>query len=235
VSVLAVSPHLDDAVFSCGALLGDLRDVTLLTVFTASVPDPQGFALACQTDKGIAPEVDYMALRRAEDRAAAEALGIARVVHLGLPEAPHRGYGSAEELFSGVREDDRAAGAVAEALRPHVQGAERILAPLGLGAHVDHLVVLDALLGLVGDARVECWRDTPYVLREPARAGGDAVPVGAEALDRKLDACAAYASQLGFQFGGEERMRAAIAAYAEAEGHRHGLDGPAEVLERLAG
>ena len=39
--------------------------VTVVTCFTRSVPDPQGFALACQLDKGLGPEVDYMALRRA--------------------------------------------------------------------------------------------------------------------------------------------------------------------------
>ena len=77
--VVAVSPHLDDAAFSAGALLAGLAaagaDVCVVTVFTASVPEPRGFALACQTDKGIAPEVDYMALRRAEDDAAVAALG----------------------------------------------------------------------------------------------------------------------------------------------------------------
>ena len=108
--MLALSPHLDDAVFSCGATLARLADrgarVALVTPFTRSVPDPRGFALACQTDKGLQPGIDYMALRRAEDHAAAGVLGIADVVHLDLPEAPHRGYNSAAELFGTAREDD---------------------------------------------------------------------------------------------------------------------------------
>ena len=76
---LALSPHLDDAAFSCGGTLARLAAagwrVTLCTAFTRSVPDPTGFALACQLDKGLGPEVDYMALRRAEDDAACAALG----------------------------------------------------------------------------------------------------------------------------------------------------------------
>jgi len=92
---LAVSPHLDDAVFSAGALLARLATqgwrVVIATCFTASVPNPRGFALACQLDKGLASSVDYMALRRAEDADACAALGC-EIVHLPFTEAPHRGY-----------------------------------------------------------------------------------------------------------------------------------------------
>ncbi|WP_207955961.1 PIG-L deacetylase family protein [Rubrobacter marinus] len=78
-TALFVSPHLDDVAFSCGGALALLARegwrTVLATVFTRSVPDPTGFALACQTDKGLPPEVDYMALRREEDREAARRLG----------------------------------------------------------------------------------------------------------------------------------------------------------------
>jgi hypothetical protein len=97
VIALALSPHLDDAAFSCGGTLARLAEagwrVVVATLFTRSVPDPTGFALACQLDKGLGPEVDYMALRRAEDRDAMRALG-AEARWLDLPEAPHRRYGS---------------------------------------------------------------------------------------------------------------------------------------------
>ena len=77
-TALALSPHLDDAAFSCGGTLARLAGagwrVVVATAFTATVPEPSGFALACQLDKGLAPEVDYMALRRDEDAAAMRAL-----------------------------------------------------------------------------------------------------------------------------------------------------------------
>ena len=48
-------------------LAGEGWKTILCTVFTKSVFNPQGFALDCQLDKNLAPEVDYMKLRRAED------------------------------------------------------------------------------------------------------------------------------------------------------------------------
>lgn len=196
---LLVSPHLDDVVFSAGAALEGLdAHTTLLTVFTASVPDPSGFALACQTDKGIAPEVDYMALRRAEDERAAEILGVDEVVHLGLPEAPHRGYDSAAALFGPVHPGD--------AIELDLPDADLVFLPQGIGGHVDHLLVIEATRAVATHA----YRDLPYGLRTSAGEGEVVVPTA-----RKLDACAAYASQLGFQFGGEGAMRAALAAVPE--------------------
>ena len=110
MTVLALSPHLDDAAFSAGGTLARLaragHAVTVATVFTESVSRPAGFALRCQTDKGLAPDADYMAIRRAEDLAACARLG-AEALHLDLPEAPHRGYDSPEALFAGVHSADR--------------------------------------------------------------------------------------------------------------------------------
>ncbi|RZK75717.1 MAG: PIG-L family deacetylase, partial [Methylobacterium sp.] len=88
---LALSPHLDDAAFSCGGLLASLAregwHVVMATLPVNSVADPTGFALACQLDKGLSAAIDYMALRRAEDIQAAAALGIAPPRHLPFREA----------------------------------------------------------------------------------------------------------------------------------------------------
>lgn len=218
--VLAVSPHLDDAAFSVGGALALLSDagheVTVVTCFTASVDGPTGFALACQTDKGLPPEVDYLALRRAEDLAAQSVLG-ATAVHLPLPEAPHRGYDSAPALFAGVRPDDLVWHDVAEALAPY--DADLWLAPQALGSHVDHLQVVRAVASL--GRPTAWWQDVPYVLRQPTAAPASDLPgalVGCALRsdgDRRGDACAAYATQLGFQFGGEGPMREALADLEE--------------------
>jgi LmbE family N-acetylglucosaminyl deacetylase len=218
--VLAVSPHLDDAAFSAGATLAALADagheVTVVTCFTRSVPDPTGFALACQLDKGLPPDVDYLALRRAENAAAMRVLG-ATPVDLDHPEAPHRGYTSAPDLFAGVHPGDE----VWRDLAAELAGmtADLWLAPQGLGAHVDHLQVLRAVASL--DRPVLWWRDSPYVLRRPDAVPGEALPAGLSPVelpqlrDRRADACACYVSQLGFQFGGEVGMRAALAGLPE--------------------
>ena len=230
--VLAVSPHLDDAVFSAGGALARLAaagaQVTVATVFTAGVPAPAGFALACQLDKGLGPEVDYMALRRGEDRAACAALG-ATARHLPFAEAPHRGYASAAELFGAARGDDDAAARIAPALCDLVAELEPdlVLAPQAVGAHVDHVAVVQALEAAAPSAPVLWWRDHPYALRpgapaEPfgarfAAAGAAEVRLDADARARRTRAALAYASQLGFQFGGAEPARALFDAAEPVE------------------
>ena len=142
------------------------------------------------------------------------------MLHLDLPEAPHRGYSSAAELFDGVRADDEpTADAVANLIRPLVADAERVYLPVGHGGHVDHLHVVRAADLVCEPAARRRWLDTPYVLRmDPAaRAAGEAVDVSAT-LGRKLDACAAYATQLGFQFGGEAAMRRTLRDFAQESG-----------------
>ena len=256
-NALFLSPHLDDVAFSCGGTLARLAcagwRVGLATVFTRSSLNPTGFALACQLDKGLPPDVDYMTLRRAEDRRFAKKAGATDVRHLDLPEAPHRGYASAPELFADVRPDDgigpdvraRLARLVAD-VRPDV-----LFAPQGIGGHVDHVHVIEAVLAL-GDRPPTVWyRDAPYAIRFPEALPASALPEGLEeqpvdvqaTLDVKLDATTAYATQLGFQFGGEEAMRTALRDFAEEEARRCGRGGAAEVflapasldVERLAG
>lgn len=227
-TALALSPHLDDAVFSCGGTLAQLVDdgwrVCMATAFTRSVVPAAGFALACQLDKGLAPDVDYMALRRAEDRAAAAILGV-EARWLDLPEAPHRGYESAAALFGAVQEDDRVWEPLAGLIRGLVTELrpDLVLAPQGLGNHVDHRQTIRAVRDALPDG-VCFYRDTPYAIRNPDAAADVAVParefrVGiARGLDRKVAASCAYGSQVGFQFGGAEATASALRGFAVAEG-----------------
>lgn len=240
-SAVFVSPHLDDVAFSCGGTAAQLARrgvrVTLATVFTRSVARPSGFALACQTDKGLAADVDYMALRRAEDVAAARCMGVADVVHLDLPEAPHREYGDARELFAGVRGGDEVWREASAALRLLVgsRTPDAVFVPQGLGGHVDHLQVIRACAE--SGVGTHAYRDTPYALRVAfAPAGADEVVVALDAseLAAKLDACCAYATQLGFQFGGADACRAKLEAFARAEARASGRAGWAERFDVLA-
>lgn len=235
-TALALSPHLDDAAFSCGGLLHALGragwDVETVTVFTASVANPTGFALACQTDKGLGPEIDYMDLRRAEDTAAIRALGLARPRHWSFREAPHRGYASAPELFRDVRADDGIVPALTDAVRAVLAetAPDLILAPQAIGGHVDHVQVVRALDAAEPAAPILWWRDFPYTVRdaeprEPLRERFAGLPMRAIAFDdaaqtAKYEACAAYASQLGFQFGGADNLAAQLAREGGVERFR---------------
>ncbi len=232
---LALSPHLDDAAFSCGGTLALLARegwaVTVCTAFTLSVPNPTGFALACQTSKGLPPEADYMALRRAEDAEACARLRT-RPLWLPLPEAPHRGYADSAALFGPVRADDRAHLDLAAILAREVFAPplpDLVLAPQAVGGHVDHVQLVRALrLALPPGAPVLWWTDFPYAVRphsHPARPFGAAMAalperrVAGDAAAR-LAACAAYATQLGFQFGGPDGLARALDAAGAQERFR---------------
>ncbi len=237
---VAVSPHLDDAVFSAGGTLAALADagwrVTVVTCFTASVADPSPFALSTQLDKGLDASVDYMALRRAEDVAACAELG-ARPVHLPVPEAPHRGYTSAADLFAGVHDDDGVVALLAELLRPVLRHADLVLAPQALGDHADHRVVAEAVAAVVEPDGPWWWRDAPYALRRPDARPWTVVPEGRDRavgigaqLERKIAAARCYTTQLGFQFGGADGVGPALRELAGpdcAEGFRVGRCGGA--------
>lgn len=228
-TALLLSPHLDDAAFSCGGTAAMLAaagwEVALVTPFAASVADPTGFALECQTSKGLPPEVDYMRLRRTEDAVAAVQLGCTAVAWGTLREAPHRGYESAAMLFEPpLVSDDRQpiADAVAKSLTRHQP--DLLLAPQCWGQHVDHVQLTRSLLAMPRPPTA-WWEDLPYLLRDDPRPPPDdiaaaipakavAVRVAAEAMRAKLDACAAYASQLGFQFGDEQAMRRRLGSHA---------------------
>jgi LmbE family N-acetylglucosaminyl deacetylase len=227
-TALFLSPHLDDVVFSCGGVLAALADqgwrTVLATAFTASIHPATGFALACQLDKGLSPDIDYMALRREEDRRAAALLGVADLRWLDLPEAPHRGYASAPELFADIRADDEVWRPLADQLRSLLHELDPALtfAPQGLGNHVDHRQLIRALQAIEAPI-AGSYRDTPYAIRHPDAQPH--VPLGpasamsiAATLDRKIAAACAYASQIGFQFGGPEAAAAALRDFAIREG-----------------
>ena len=201
--------------------------VCLVTAFTRSVHPAEGFALACQLDKGLGPEVDYMALRRGEDRVAAGLLGVADLRMLDLPEAPHRGYESAKALFGPMLPGDDIwrtlspmLKALADELKPGL-----VLAPQGLGGHVDHRQQILALRDAALHTALAYYRDTPYAMRdeealpfvtpEKFRLASVWIEAG---LDRKVAAACGYGSQVSFQFGSAAEAGTALRAFALSEG-----------------
>lgn len=238
-TALFVSPHLDDAAFSCGGALIELRRSSwrtiLCTVFTRSVLNPAGFALACQTDKGLSAEIDYMKLRRAEDLEFARIADTSETLHLNFLEAPHRGYNSAAELFAGIKTGDHIWQDLALEFEKIV--AERkpdlIFAPQGIGNHVDHLQTIKALTANRFAAPIAWYRDTPYVIRNPNAQPSDLLPaslkvqtvaISAGALEQKIAGCAAYQTQINFQFGGAQKLAESLREFHRAEAEQSGLE-----------
>ena len=222
---LFLSPHLDDVAFSCTGeiirLASDGHRCVVGTPFTRSVPDPGPFALACQLDKGLDTDVDYMAIRRGEDLDYITVLNNRLrptvpidAVHGDLPEAPHRGYDNAAALFGPPVADDAIAEPLAGVIAAWINHYQPtgIYLPMGYGNHIDHRRVLDACDSLPTARRY--YRDTPYVLRpDPGPPSIKAPPtkrrviLSPEQRSIQLDAIDCYRTQVPFQYGSSAQMR----------------------------
>lgn len=143
-------------------------------------------------------------LRRGEDRVALESLGAEQHV-LDFPDCIYRRVGdrwrcaSEADLFAsdGPGEPELRE-AITEALEPFAEAAF-VLAPLGLGRHVDHALTHQAARAL---PKVGYYEDVPYSLRPGGWARRYVLglrpygwPVEPVDLEAKARACLAYSSQ----------------------------------------
>jgi len=170
-AVLVMSPHLDDAVLSCGALLAHLaarHPITVATVFTAAAPPPVVAARPQATAgaRRIDAE-DFFAQRRARQRragrigAAAVASGLpGRLVRRGRRDRPTRPPLRCRPRPGGVlrrhtgRRGERPGGRA----HPGRPGA----GSLGVGRHVDHLDHPPGRRELGRPIRTVYYSDFPY-------------------------------------------------------------------------
>lgn len=188
---LYISPHLDDAVFSCGGLIARQRsagdDVQVVSIFAGDPPLGELTPFAYELHRRWGGEGSPMGLRRAEDLVACGRLG-ASVVHLTFPDAIYRRadggealYADSESLFGPPPADEAAlVGAIVEALDRSIPLGAEVYLPLGIGGHVDHLLARRAGERVARPAWY--YREIPYALRESPRIIEPA-PMGvAEAL-----------------------------------------------------
>ncbi|MDT4993091.1 MAG: hypothetical protein QOH97_2983 [Actinoplanes sp.] len=183
---LFLSPHLDDAVLSCGALikaLADRQKPIVATIFTETDRPPHTFAartLLRQCAAGSGAEL--FTTRRREDAAALGGIG-ADLIHLGYPDAlfrrrtePPSRLGRLVPEFGHLYPTyrfDIARGRVSRADQPMIDriisevtevvrtvGAERVFCPLAVGRHVDHVITRTVGEALPGT--VIFYSDFPY-------------------------------------------------------------------------
>lgn len=207
MTLVVVSPHLDDAVFSCGSLLaaqalGNRRPVVVTVC--AGVPEDDGYVTQLDRAAGFASSREAVLARRLEDLAAADLLGY-DAVHLDVLDGQ---YDRDDPL------DRRGAirSAVVDAVADLAAIGWAVIAPLGI-RHADHRLVREAL-----DPGADAfYAELPYRVLWP-----EAMPEVA-APDLVLPTCPAkeaailcYRSQLGDGPPGQELYAAE---------HYHGLAG----------
>ncbi|MGD0018757.1 MAG: PIG-L family deacetylase [Candidatus Limnocylindrales bacterium] len=160
VTHLFVAPHPDDVALSCGGLVARLRkrgeSVGIATVYSgagsrAELTPYQRQALGFGERRGSLAPADVMRERAAEDAAYAVTVG-ARLFRADEPDAVFRGYEGEDQLMGPPRPDDlppyKCLEAALDSLRPAVA-----YLPLAVGGHVDHRLVHQAGIIVLGGGR----------------------------------------------------------------------------------
>ena len=237
-----LSPHLDDAVLSCGGTIhqraADGAQVEVVTLFAGEFTGRELSPFALLQHKYWGHPARPMLLRRAEDSAALALLG-AEAQHLNYLDAVYRAgpdgvwlYSEEESLWGGVHPDDpmaqNGAQALAEELANLLPPRDRLLvhAPLAVGRHVDHQIVHAAARHLLAQGyQVTFYEDYPYAERPgatesavaAAEAGAwrvEAVPLNPRDVAAKVSALGYYRTQMAVLFGGAEAMPNRIWSFA---------------------
>jgi LmbE family N-acetylglucosaminyl deacetylase len=222
-----LSPHFDDAVYSCGGtiarLLEEGQTVRVVTVM-AGVPkhypsSPIVRALHARWQAGDDP----IATRRQEDEQAILGMG-AQLTQLEAFDCVYRThdgtalYPDEGALWGDIHPNDDARHAL-DSLWASLQG-QTVYAPLGVGNHVDHRIVRDASLAYWAahprTFTLCLYTDYPY-MRDEARVQ-DALAGLAHRLDErwqalderhivaKIAAMACYRSQISTFWQDEQAM-----------------------------
>jgi len=198
-NVLVLSPHLDDAVFSCGAFLHGCAKAAVATVF-AGIPAGADELTSWDASSGFSSARQAVTMRREEDR---QALAILKAQPVWLDFLDSQ-YGDTPSVGA-------VAAAIAALLESHAPAT--ILFPAGL-FHSDHVLVHRAAISVLPDYPQAAWlmyeealyRRIPGMLQERLaallHADIQATPLAAPARPgafadmSKREAIHCYASQL---------------------------------------
>jgi LmbE family N-acetylglucosaminyl deacetylase len=226
-----ISPHFDDAALSCGGLiyeLGQKGERVEIWTICAGYPEPgrlSEFAARTHAIWGTGEGRETVDLRRGEDRAAATALG-AVVQHFSNLDCIYRtdpagNFIYPESVFDPPRPADASLPVrIAAELAPNLVPGDRIICPLAVGNHVDHVLTFKAV-GLLRRPLIY-YADFPYLLRFPEQLAiltqgmrSDLHRISEQGLAAWQSSVAAYRSQLPQLFGNEAGMRQQIRGYWE--------------------
>jgi LmbE family N-acetylglucosaminyl deacetylase len=233
-----LSPHLDDAVLSCGGQIYQQSAAgKRMLIVTVAAGEPQTkvrslFAEFQHHSWGLRDEEAIQA-RRAEDARAAARLG-AETLFWSLPDAiyrlhPETGdalYAADESLFGPLSPAESVLVGDLAGQLAKLPAAGRVVAPLSLGNHVDHQLTRAAAEQVFEDLLY--YEDYPYVQRHPETLaaalqppdGWQSVlfPLDEAAIIARIEAIQAYESQLGVLFNGAETMARLVREQIEAAG-----------------
>lgn len=232
-----ISPHLDDAVYSCGGLISQqVRKGEKVAVWTLFAGDPtldQMTPYAQSLHQRWGAGLDAAALRRTEDRTACDLLG-AEPRHFHWLDCIYRTIKGAplvksdEELFSpNTPLQDDLVDEIVATLREQLPPKAKLVVPLAAGNHIDHRVVRAAAEKLV--IRPLYYADVPYVMGHPeeiarlttAMKPGLTESLSPDAIQKWITAMAAYKSQMSTFWTSIDTLQQQVETYLGQNNHFH--------------
>ncbi len=223
-----ISPHLDDAVLSAGGLIHDQiragNQVEIWTILCGVPPTEElsPFAQVLHFQWGIPKVEDLIRSRRAEDEKACQLVG-AKPVYFDYLDCIYRRGKNDDWLYSYIfvppHEDEADLPArIAESISARLEPTDQLVCQLGLGSHVDHIVVRRAVELI--QRPLLYYVDIPYLFKTPeefspntAGMKANAHAVSEAGLGAWQEAIAAYESQISSLFESPEHMRSQIRQY----------------------
>jgi LmbE family N-acetylglucosaminyl deacetylase len=232
-----ISPHLDDAILSCGGIMHALsskdHEVHNWTIFAGDPSDSNysDFAKGLHTRWNLADQNPMLA-RRLEDQSANQLLG-AHFYHFNYQDCIYRKDSfenflvqKEEDLFQSISGSQfDLVDNIRLALVKKIPQEAIVISPLAIGNHIDHHIVKSAVLK-TGHANLWFYADYPYVVRqsaaiqEPMLQGflQEKFLISEASLERWRNAAACYTSQISTFWKGAEEMFSRINEYALSGG-----------------
>ncbi len=224
-----ISPHLDDAILSMGGLIYEqVRQGQSVEIWTAisGMPDSSEVSQLAQeihTAWGFQSVKDTILSRREENRLAAKIVG-ATDIYLDFLDSiyrrsPNGGWLYQNNTFVPPHTDDAdLPRQMVMAMNKRLKPDDKIVCPLAIGGHVDHVIVRQAVENLGRD--ILYYADIPYLLSDPSslkfitqNMQASKQKISIKGLLAWVESVAAYASQISMEFESQRKMRLAIVGY----------------------
>jgi LmbE family N-acetylglucosaminyl deacetylase len=225
LELIVLSPHLDDAVLSCGGRIAAItraggRALTV-TPFAGDEPETSPSRLAGNLRRSWQlPAGQVVAARRREDDEAGRRLG-AETEHWTLREALYRTDAGGHALYAShaalYGEPAAADAATAEEVTKRIcnlPATALLLVPLAVGGHVDHRLVRAAAER--SGRTMAYYEDFPYsewkwfgvrrALDSDSSWSSEALPLSPDLLELRKQAILAYSSQVRTLFRSAGRL-----------------------------
>lgn len=237
--VLILSPHLDDAVLSCGDLIskyvkeGYLVDV--LTIFSGSEDKENLSTAAKQFHSNCFLDHNAMLIRKEEDKKAHDFLGC-NSLYLDKLECLYRRdnlgylYPDLNNIYHlEYNREKENIKCLSNELQDIAKNYDIVYAPLGLGKHADHLMVNEAMKLIDGNYELYFYEEVAYVCyyyrsNKFSDWGkgmkNKLIEISDDEYDKKISAILLYRSQLRILWENRIQFESEMESFSKNYGNR---------------